>query len=320
MSLRRRIGKPIRNQTKEFLAEVRFRLGGNPRLRRRAFLAMKTLSGGIGYAAFVEPFLVQITQVEVAIPDLPWALDGYRIAHLSDIHYNVTAGRKFLRRVVERVNGLDADMVALTGDFITHNPRNLDRCFSLLSDLNAPDGCWVVRGNHDHNTSLEHMIQASRDAGFRFLENSHAIVRPLRHRATGNHDSRAESGERLVIAGVGDMWEGECNPSRALAGASTGIPTVMLSHHPHCAALIAPPLRVDLMLSGHTHGGQLRAMGRGIHALSGGTGRYVSGLVKAPHTAVYISRGVGTSALRVRWNCLPEVALIHLHRGDARGT
>ncbi|CAN5456844.1 hypothetical protein BH09SUM1_BH09SUM1_30880 [soil metagenome] len=313
MKFNRRLGYDLRKTAQGWSSNVTFRLGGSHKKRQQMHRAMKAL-GSIGYGAFVEPSLIETTQVDIVIPDLPRALDGYRIAHLTDIHYNFAAGKNFLRRVVDKTKALDPDMVALTGDFITHKPGNLHRCMSLLSDLNAPDGCWVTRGNHDYKASLESMREACKGAGFRLLENQHATIRPARQR-TGAPSSEFPAFEHSInIAGVGDLWEGLCLPGRALEGADTAHPTILLSHNPQAANLLCPGMRADVMLSGHTHGGQIRPMGRKFAMLSDGSTTFVSGLVETEHTKVYISRGVGTSAFRFRWNCRPEIALIRLHR------
>lgn len=308
----RRVTRTIRTTAHRLAADVRFRLGGSPGLRRHAQRLLKAAGAGVAYAALLEPVMLETTQVEIVVPDLSPELDGYQIVQLSDLHFNVTAGVGFLRRVVEKANALDADLVALTGDFIALNPLNLERCFAVLSDLRAPDGCWVVRGNHDYKASLLAMQSACRAAGMRLLENQHAVIRPHRRRGGVGEGYHAQA--RLVLAGVGDIWEGLCLPGQALAGAPADSPTVLLSHNPQVVSILPPSGRVDLVLSGHTHGGQVRPMGRTIRALSDGSGEFVSGLVRAPRAPVYISRGVGTSSLRLRWNCRPEIVLVRLVR------
>lgn len=309
----RKLRKELRHNAHSVAARVRFQLGGRPIWRRRAHSAVKALSAGIAYGVLVEPKLIETTNVTVPIRGLSPRLEGYRIALLSDVHYSPRLGRQFLRNVVRRTNALDPDLVALPGDFISRRADQLDPCFSLLSDLKAPDGCWVTRGNHDHHVPLETLRRACREVGFRFLENEHRTIRPERQRhQRGTHLGRGGDRPSIVLAGVGDLWEGECSPGRALAGAPAETPTLLLSHNPHCADLLLEGQRVDLMLSGHTHGGQVRPLGRRFSAFSDGCLKYVSGLVETPTSRVYISRGVGTSAFHFRWNCRPEIALIQL--------
>lgn len=314
----RSISKPLRLNARRLASGMDARFGGSPRVRRGTRMALKTLGAGLAYGAFIEPHWIEITTISIVVPDLPPALDGYRIAHLTDLHYNIAAGKNFLRRVVAKTNLLDVDMVALTGDFIGYNPRNLYRCMALLSDIQAPDGCWVVRGNHDYHATLDDMKSACRDVGFRLLENQHALVRPSRHRVRQGQSFELDNRGSMVIAGVGDLWLGDCRPGKALEGADSTLPTVLLSHNPHGADLLVEDHHVDLVLSGHTHGGQIRPLGRALGCFSDGSSKYVSGLVRTGDTSVYISRGVGTSAFRFRWNCRPEIALIELHAGPKR--
>lgn len=314
-------GKYIRHNARMAAAGVRVRLGGHPKLRKQARAAMKALGGGLGYAALIEPQWIETTQVNIGIRDFPSSINGYKIAHLTDMHYNIAAGKNFLQRVVKKTNALDADMVALTGDFIGSDPRKLDRCMAVLSDLRAPDGCWVVRGNHDHHTTVEHMRAACREAGFHFIENTHVIMKPTRRHNHRHPFVERDDEASFAIAGVGDLWEGDCRPGLALRGLEDGkTPVVMLSHNPHVLDLLLPHQRVDLVLSGHTHGGQVRPLGRHFRILCDGSTKYVSGIVENNETRVYISRGVGTSAFRLRWNCRPEIALIQLHRAGGTST
>jgi predicted MPP superfamily phosphohydrolase len=288
---------------------ARVRTAGRQGLRDGIHTAMKLGTAGIAYGALVEPRLVQVTQVDIGIRGLPSTLDGYRVLHLTDIHFNWIQGEGFLRRVVERSNALDADMVALTGDFITHNPRRMERCLDILSGLRAPDGLWAVRGNHDAPLG-EHRTRAMMERrGIRLLENEHDHVEPRRHRL---HAPRCGRAHRLVVGGVGDLWTGECSPGRALASADQTAPTLLLSHNPQAATIVPTDVRVDLMLSGHTHGGQVRVFNRPVPLFAGGESVYVSGLAQSRGMKVYVSRGVGTSALQFRWNCRPEIALLVL--------
>lgn len=293
---------------------ARVRTAGRLGLRDGIHAAMKLGTAGIGYGAFVEPRLVQVTQLEVGIRGLPSTLDGYRVLHLTDIHFNWIQGEGFLRRVVERSNALDADMVALTGDFITHDARRMEHCLDILSGLRAPDGLWAVRGNHDARIDERSTRALMERRGIRLLENEHDHVEPHRHRL---HAPRCGRAHRLVIGGVGDLWTAECSPGRALASADQTAPTLLLSHNPRAATIVPTDLRVDLMLSGHTHGGQVRVFDRHVPLFAGGESVYVSGLAKSGGTQVFVSRGVGTSALQFRWNCRPEIALLVLRSEPA---
>lgn len=308
--------KPFRSHARRIVAHWRFLAGGNHKARQRVTGALKTLGGGVAYGAFVEPYFVQTTQIEFVVPDLPFSMDGYRIAHLTDVHFNLLGGKSFLQRIVEKTNSLDPDMVVLTGDFITHNAKNLNKCMAILGELKAPDGLWAVRGNHDHRASKEHFSQACESHGINFIENEHYPIFPERLRRHSSHEVTDEFGSppQLILAGVGDLWMGDCHPGSALEGADPSLPTILLSHHGQCANLLTSNQRVDLILSGHTHGGQIQACGKSSPIFTSGSNEFVSGMISTQHTHVYISRGVGTSAFRFRWNCRPEIALIQLHQ------
>ncbi|MBX3728468.1 MAG: metallophosphoesterase [Candidatus Sumerlaeia bacterium] len=300
-----------RAATSQLVTRVHVHLAGRHTLRAQGTRLLKGIGAGVGYAALIEPRWIERTHIEFAIPGLPVGLDGYRIVHLSDLHHNLIAGRGFLQRVVELANGLDPDLVVVTGDFVTHNPERLWGCFDILRHLRAPDGVLATRGNHDYRCSLDMMERACDRAGVRLLENRHVVVRPTRQRGLLLTPRREPTG--LVVAGVGDLQEGLVDPARALGTAPADLPRILLSHNPLVAELIRPEHQVALQLSGHTHGGQVRPFRRPIALFNGGAAQYSSGIVAAPHTTVYVSRGVGTSALHVRWNCRPEIALLTLH-------
>lgn len=120
----------------------------------------------------------------------------------------------------------------------------------------------------------------------------------------------------LCVSGVGDLWEGEVDLNRALIGAPHGVFRLLLSHNPEVAHLLTPRDAVDLVLAGHTHGGQAWVFDRPLMTGSAHQARYLRGLVQSPSTYVYVSRGVGTSAFHFRWNCRPEVVLVRLRRAE----
>ncbi|MDK2970872.1 MAG: uncharacterized protein PWP23_627 [Candidatus Sumerlaeota bacterium] len=300
-----------RGATTRFVSRITVHLAGRHYLRAQGTRVLKGLGVGVGYAAVIEPRLIERTHVEFQLPGLHRALDGYRIVHLTDIHYNLVAGRGFLTRVVDLANALDPDLVVLTGDFVTHDAGRVHGCFELLSGLQAPDGLLATRGNHDYRCGDEAFRRACESAGVRLLENEHLLVHPVRHRGPVVPREQEEAG--ILFGGVADLWEGLADPTRAFAGAPSGYPRILLSHNPLVADLLTRRHDVALQLSGHTHGGQIRPFNRPVALFSGGSTRYSAGVAQAAHTTVFISRGVGTSALHMRWNCRPEITLITLH-------
>lgn len=298
------------------------RVAGRPALRRNAGRAMKGLN--VVYAAFVEPWWISTTYVDIPVPGLPPELDGYRVVHLTDIHHNVISGAKYLRSVVARANALDPDATVITGDFVTHDPRRMPEAFALLAGLRAPDGVYATRGNHDFGVPLDTMRSIARRSGMHLLENEHRVLAPARRRFARAWKLESAWAPRIVLAGVSDLWMGHPNPTQALHGAPDDAFRMLLSHNPHVGEIVVADHRIALQLSGHTHGGQVRPFQKALKLLEESDGKYTSGLVAAPHTMVYVSRGVGTSALRMRWNCRPEIALVTLravasHRSSVVG-
>jgi len=293
---------------------ARVKVAGMPDVRRNLSRMMKGMGAGIGYGVFIEPRWIERTQIEIAVPNLPAEFEGYRIVHLTDIHFNFVSGEMFLNRVIESTNHLDPDMIALTGDFITHDARRMGPCLSQLAGLRAPDGLWAVRGNHDAKVHLTHTERMMETAGIRLLENRFESIQPRRERT--RKARKGDAAPKMTVAGVGDLWTGPCLPGAALEGSNPENTTIMLSHNPAAVRLLPQGRRVDLMLSGHTHGGQVRPFHYDLPLLSGGERTLVSGLKEYEGTSVYVSRGVGTSALHFRWNCRPEIALLILRRAS----
>ena len=307
-------GQGWRSAAHRIASRVRAHVAGKPHLRRHAGRALKSLGAGVGYATLVEPRWIETTHIEIDVQGLPEELDGYRIVQLTDVHFNLLSGRRFLERVVEKSNALDADLFALTGDFVTHDPGKLSDCLQILGELRAADGLLATRGNHDYQLPVERMRDLCERNGILLLENEHTVIAPSRHRSVNGSGFPSERRGRtpLIVGGVGDMWEGIADVSKAFTNAPRG-PRILLSHNPQVAEVIPKSMEVVLQLSGHTHGGQIRPFNRPLRILSDGTKKYISGLVEGPHVPVYISRGVGTSAFHLRWNCRPEIVLATLH-------
>ncbi|MFN7953233.1 MAG: metallophosphoesterase [bacterium] len=280
-----------------------------PLLARRRFvggLALGATGGLASYALFVERLLVRLSHQRIAIADLPPSLDGLRILQLSDIHHGPWMGRELVSRIVSRAAGIPCDLIALTGDYVHGDDARaaLEWVIAALSRLRAPLGVHAVLGNHDHYADGSRAKELLADAGISRVHSRVAIER--------------EDG-RLWLAGTGDLWEDEVSIDRVLAGVPTNEPRIVLAHNPDTAD--APfGARVDLMLSGHTHGGQVRLPFAGALTLPIRNWRYASGLVATARTQLFVSRGLGWTVLPVRFNCPPEMALLELTRAPAPST
>ena len=278
------------------------------RISRRKFL---TYTGGsvlgvglmgIGGAAWVtriEPQWFEVTSTAVRLPNLDPHFDSLTIAHISDLHLGDWMTRERIWGVVEQVNALHPDVIAITGDFVSRiwSSTPLD-IVETLGRLQAREAKVAVLGNHDHWTNARVVGQAVHDAGIRLLLNEHVALR------------RGDAA--LYIAGVDDIWERQHDLDAALAGVPENTPVVLLAHEPDYADAVAATGRVGLQLSGHTHGGQVRLPLVGALELPYLGEKYDMGLYDVNGMALYVTRGVGMIAPHVRFNCRPEIARLEL--------
>jgi predicted MPP superfamily phosphohydrolase len=243
---------------------------------------------------------VRIERPTVLVPRLPESFDGLRVAFLTDIHHGPYVSLDYVTSLVRTTLTLCPDLVLLGGDYSSKESKYIDPCFDVLADLNAPLGVFGVLGNHDYADGL---VQSR--AGFR-----RARITELTN--TGVWLERGTS--RLRLAGVDDLWHGRPDLCAALGEARPADACVLVSHNPDYAELIRDS-RVGLVLSGHTHGGQIDLPGIGAPVVASRYGqKYLKGLVQAPATQVYISRGLGTATPHIRLNCPPEITLMTLTR------
>ena len=286
---------------------------GSPRPNRRTFLRVGLTAGtagiiGIGgYSWLIEPYEVTVERVRVASPRLPEAFHGLKIAQLSDLHYGPYTGEREIGAAVQRCNGLSPDLIVLTGDFVTSklwgvstsNLANAEKCARILERLHAPLGVFACLGNHDLGVDAYGITQILGGHRIQVVRNS---VQPVeRH------------GARLWMAGLDDCLYGIPDPDRTLAQVPRGEFTILLVHEPDIAdQMIAYP--VDLQLSGHSHGGQVRLPWLGAPYLPPMARKYPWGLHRISRLQLYSNRGIGTIGLPIRFNDPPEVTLLTLDR------
>ena len=278
---------------------------------RRRFLQLAALGAGgvLAYSGEYERHRLEITHHTVELARLAPALDGLRIAQLSDFHYEQYTEPYFIREVVAQVNRLAPDVVLMTGDFISEGPESDRRdaemsfpCAELLSGIQCEQR-WCVLGNHDATVNPEVVTEALESHGLPVLANRYV---PLER-----------NGARLWIAGVKDV--GVSTPDLHLA-APRGLqkanePVLLMAHEPDYADRVVKHGGVDLMLSGHTHGGQIRLPLVGALYLPPLGRKYVEGLFPlANGLQLYVNRGIGTVGVPLRFYCRPELTMITLRR------
>jgi len=283
-------------------------------LTRRRFLQLAVLSTGglLAYAGEFERHRLEITHHTVTLARLPAALDGLRIAQLSDFHYEQYTEPYFIRKVVAQVNRLAPDLVLMTGDFISEGPQSDRRdaemsfpCAEILSGIHCPQR-WCVLGNHDATVGPEIVTEALESHGLHVLANGHFPFE--------------RNGARLWLAGVKDV--GVSDPNLDLA-APRGLqtpyePVVLMVHEPDFADQVVKHGGVDLMLSGHTHGGQIRLPMIGALYLPKLGRKYVEGLFSLGNgLQLYVNRGIGSVGVPFRFYCRPELTMITLRSPQA---
>jgi predicted MPP superfamily phosphohydrolase len=251
------------------------------------------------WAIWVERRWVRIREVSVSVVDLPAAFEGYRIAQLSDLHVGSFDPKSRALSWVQLSNALEPDLTVVTGDLVTSGSGFYRDVAEALAELRAKDGVFVSMGNHDQSNN-EQLTALITERGPRVLRNSSAVVR---------------RGDALLgIAGIDGKITSFNEVRRTITGCPPGAPVVVLSHYPWTfdAAVAAG---ADLVLAGHTHGGQLGipffAQRLNLARLSGQRSR---GLVISGKTAMYVNAGLGTTGPPMRLGIPPEIALITLRK------
>jgi uncharacterized protein len=247
-------------------------------------------------AAFTEPHQLTIEHQQIFLKRLPRQLDGFRIVHLSDIHHSPFTSRQQIERAVVTASRLQPDIIALTGDYISHEREYAAPCAEILGRLRARHGVYAVLGNHDHWTDAALITDLFRAEGITVLI---------------NEGMRFEkNGAAFWLAGVDDAMVGLEDLSLALAGSSEEEMKLVLAHNPIILRRAARA-GIDLVLSGHTHGGQVNLRGEKSPA-ERPRRRLLKGLAQQGDTQIYVTRGLGTVVLPVRIGCPPEVTLLEL--------
>jgi predicted MPP superfamily phosphohydrolase len=271
-------------------------------VNRRQFLkSAAALAGGILVAdAALEARGLVVTRHDVPAPDLPPALDGLRIAHLSDLHLPCAAAD----RAAEVIEAEGVDLVLITGDTISKREQ-LELVTPYIQRVRGRFGTYAVRGNNDHwtRTPVPKLAGAYAAAGATLLDNANAIV--------------TFNGSALQLIGLDDPGVGHPDIATAWRGADRQLPTVWMMHGPGYIDRIDPQKlqlpRALLVLAGHTHGGQIRGPGC-TPVVPRGSGRFRQGWYDAALGRVYVSRGVGTSVVPLRFLCPPELPILTLCR------
>jgi uncharacterized protein len=236
---------------------------------------------------------------------LPNAFHGLRVVQISDIHHGLFLPKEWLSEAVRQANRLDPDIIALTGDFVTYSRRMIGPAAELLGRLRARHGVYAVLGNHDFRVDADAVTSALGRQRIEVLRNRHTSLR--------------FGSESLYLAGVDDYGYG-ADLRRAMRGVPREAATILLAHNPRVIHL-ASRQGVSLVLSGHTHGGQVNLPLLGtVYGRSPERLRYKIGWDRMGLTQIYVSRGIGTIVLPWRLRCPAEITHLELLRGAAGGS
>jgi len=284
-------------------------------ITRRKFLGLAAATGvaavGIDSVALA-PNLVHIVRREIPLQRWPEHLDGFTIALLSDFHYDPYFSIHPLKSAIGIVNELKPDIIVLTGDFVSLPlfkevdetvAANAEPCGALLKQMHATHGLWAVLGNHDVCSNADRVTDSLRGQGIQVLVNQSAPIE--------------SNGARFWLAGVNDVLGEHADLDAALHGIPKDEATVLLAHEPDYADYVVR-YPVDLQLSGHSHGGQVRIPLVPVVYLPELARKYVKGLFHIGPLTLYTNIGLGTVGIPVRLNCPPEITLITVRKATTK--
>ncbi|WP_462382039.1 metallophosphoesterase [Pseudomonas sp. Marseille-QA0892] len=256
------------------------------------------------FGLFFARRLAPVKTVDIPLGNLAPAFDGFTIVQISDIHVGPTIKHAYIRRIVDRVNSLDADYVAVTGDLVDGSVQQLSSHIAPLGDIRGRSGVGVVTGNHEYYSGAPAWVAELRRMGLPVLMNEHRVIE--------------RDGAQLVIAGITDYSAGMFEPSHrsdpqaAVRGAPAEACKVLLAHQPR-SAKDAEQAGFDLQLSGHTHGGQFWPWIHFVRLQQ----PWVAGIHHLGRLTVYISRGTGYWGPPIRFAAPSEITRIRLRASSA---
>lgn len=280
-------------------------------MKRRTFikkavgslLTILGLSGGTYfYAREVEPAMLNIQKEKILSAKLPPSFDGFKIIQFSDTHIGFHYTLKQFAKLVNKINELNPDLIVFTGDLVDEpNKYNWNpELIQLLNSLQAPFGKYWIYGNHDHGGYGTDLVNnAMKQGGFQLLRNEHTVIE--------------KKNDRIIVAGIDDVLLGIPDLDKTIQHTNPELFTLLLAHEPDFAdtAINYP---IDVQLSGHSHGGQVRLPFIGHLYTPALAEKYVNGKYefKEGSFKLYVNKGIGTTRLPYRFLCTPELHLYTL--------
>jgi len=252
------------------------------------------------YAVLIESRWYEISEPEIHIHGLDPAFDGYRIAQISDIHMDSSMTREHLIKIAGKVKEQNPDLIVITGDFVSYEVEYVTNDLrDALSEFDAPDGVVAVMGNHDYLSGADKVRSVLNDVGIHELANDCMRI--------------TRDGAHFYLAGIDDVSAKQARLDILLEKLPDDAPAILLAHEPDFADVAAATNRFEAQFSGHTHGGQVQFPIIGTLYGPEHGHRYQDGIFDVANgLQLYVSRGVGTVHLPIRFNCRPEIPIITL--------
>lgn len=241
---------------------------------------------------------LEVNEFAVKIENLPDKWNNLKIAQLTDIHSSIYVSRDYLNDVISRLNSIKPDIIVLTGDYITFDTSHIPKLMKALSAVSNKNKTFAILGNHDYEDNAVPFVKGFKSIDIQLLRNENRVI-------------DTEGSKRLNIIGLEDITQ-NIDLSAGLKGCSEKDINILLCHNPDFIEK-AQNYPIDLMISGHTHGGVFHLPGYGpIAAPSKYLAKYAYGLFREQNTHLFVSKGVGVNGIPFRFNCKPEIAVLKL--------
>ncbi|WP_042223943.1 metallophosphoesterase [Oceanobacillus manasiensis] len=269
-----------------------------------SLLALIGIGGGTYYyARDIEPRMLQVQNIKIIDDTLPASFNKFKLVQFSDTHIGFHYSVEQLRELVKKINSMKPDLIVFTGDLVDEPHRYSwnNNLINVLNSLEASQGKYWIYGNHDHGGyGTEKVKEVMEASGFALLQNEHSVIEL--------------NNERIILSGIDDVMLGRPDLGKALENVNPDLFTLLLAHEPDFVET-AVDYPVNVQLSGHSHGGQVRLPFIGHLYTPKYAEKYVEGkyLLDDGRLQLFVNRGIGTTRLPYRLFCKPELHVYTLH-------
>ncbi|MDO5561777.1 MAG: metallophosphoesterase [bacterium] len=274
-------------------------------------LSSAVMTGILATYVAAETNSLSVERLIIKDPDLPKNFHNLRVVFISDLHHGTFSSSKRLRKMVQKINALEPDLILFGGDYVQtqrknknlkHQQASLDELTSILQNLTKPTlGMYSVSGNHDHWFGLAKVVAHLQKAGIKTIDNDGVALK--------------KGDESIYLSGVGDLWCNQPDLKKALSHRDSQKFTLLLSHQPNFIDTLTKNDHINFVLAGHTHGGQCQLFGyQPLMPKRFAKWEYISGLIETPQTRMLVSPGIGTVLPYFRFFAPPKIHLLVFKR------